>query len=43
MYSYILYTITLACVQTLTQQYVKAFDKYLQYSSVNVKSLGMYV
>jgi len=43
MYSYILYTLTLACLQTFTQQYVNAFDKYLLYSSVSVKSLGMYV
>jgi hypothetical protein len=40
-YRYILYTLTLACLQTSTQQYVNAFDKYLQYSSV--KSLGVYV
>jgi hypothetical protein len=45
MYNYrcILYTLTLTCLQTFTQQYVNAFDKYFQYSSVSVKSLGVYV
>jgi len=42
-YRYTLYTFTLTCLQTFTQQYVNAFDKYLQYSNVSVTSLGVYV